>query len=92
MTPRQKLFRIAAEAGIDVDHTPRDEAGPATLNLWSPQGKVFASSDCHVDASIDALTDTGSIDWVSATAQLERIIGIGMKVCPDLPNCEHCNP
>lgn len=92
MTQKQKFFEFASQHGIDVDYTPRDEGGAAMLNLWAPCGKVFASSGCHVDSSIDSLTDSGSIEWKQAFAQLQKIIGFGLDECPDMPNCDSCNP
>ena len=92
MTPKQKFFATASKHCIHVEHEPRSITHPATVDLYSPDGKVFVGSGCHTDCSIQDLTDADSIDWPAALTSLERIIAIGFEDCPDGDACDYCHP
>lgn len=48
--------------------------------LWAPKGKVFASSGCHVDASLSGGSDR-VFDWTDIVTEVHSI-------CSELDNCE----
>jgi hypothetical protein len=75
------------ELGIDIDF----DAGGA-MDMWSPKGKVFIATSCHVCcAGYGAYTgDT----YTSALRSLRRDLNMGLTDC-DNPNlnedgCEYC--
>ena len=86
MTPKQKLFDLAEKHGIEVDFEPDIQ----WLQFWSPRGKLFCSSGCHIDAEAQNLTTEKSMDWPACLELLQQIIDSGFVDC-DEPNCETCN-
>lgn len=86
-----KLFtQLAEKHGLSVDYTTE---GGADMVLYAPQGKIFKSSTCHCDCSLNSLvTDSGvAMDWPKSMIALREIIACGVEDCPDLPDCEDCS-
>ena len=86
-----KFKALAEKHDLSVDYTT--EGGIADLVLWSPTGKIFKSSSCHCDCSLNSLvTDSGAaMDWPKSMIALREIIADGFDDCPDMPDCEDCN-
>jgi hypothetical protein len=85
------FFKIASQNDVEVEYEPKARTGePAIINIYSPIGKVFCTSGCHSDCSIQDLTDNGSVDWLKATESLKAILQLGFYDCLD-PDCDFCS-
>lgn len=100
----QAEFMALAEAhGIGVEYHPGGtsratafqgrERYAADFMLDAPHGKVFAANDCHCDGSLshDLDHDGTRTDWRRAIAGLRAVIALGLKDCPDRPECDQCD-
>ena len=69
--------------GLDADYMQDWQ-----ILLWSPKGKVFASSGCHVDASLSGVNDK-VFDWSGIVSEVHNICS-ELDECQE-ENCEVCN-
>lgn len=87
-----KFFQIAQNNSIDIEYNKGNTVCAADLTITAPRYKVFNSSGCHIDCSIQCATDSGlSIKWNDAIAELKEIILLGFSDCPDGTECDYCN-
>lgn len=96
------FFALAAAAGVEVSYTPGRARHPRTkepvaynLMLDAPAGKVFNSSDCHCDGSLNPWAEDGDAvqttpNWDDLAGFLRHIISAGFSDC-DEPECETCH-
>lgn len=84
---KQDVFDLCEKHGIEVDH---ETGAPAYLTLWAPPGRIFATSGCHVDCSVQS--EGGPMAWPRAYHEIEVIIGYGFPDCPEGASCDVCNP
>jgi hypothetical protein len=101
---KAKFMALAEAHGIEVEYHPGGISRPSPLQprepyaaeilLDAPQGKIFQSSGCHCDNSLchDLETYGTRTNWKDAIAGLAEIIKLGLTDCPDLPDCDICNP
>ncbi len=88
---KKQFFEIAEQHGIEVEYEPRSEIGqPAIVNIYSPRWKMFCTSGCHTDCSIQDLNDAGGMDWAVAVKSLKEVVGFGFDECTD-PECDNCS-
>lgn len=97
---KANFIALADAAGISVDYSagrashPRTgEPVPYELTLDAPAGKLFNTSDCHVDCSLMGQCDPVEItpDWNPLADALRGIVAAGFSDCAD-PNCDTCYP
>lgn len=89
---KSTFHKLAVKHGINVDYEPGNAFTAARLTLESPKGKVFNTSGCHIDCSIQCLTESGkSMVWPDAYRELESIVEHGFDDCPDGFDCDVCN-
>lgn len=80
---KKDFMAVAEAAGVAVDYTPggRDrwsgESYPFYIMLDAPEGKLFRSSGCHCDGSIQGDEGTTRTDWRRALSDLREILGHG---------------
>jgi len=87
----KKQFMIEADrAGLEVDFEP----DTPWLSVLAPQGKVFGSCGCHVDASFNNHTTPSgeAFDWKACLDELRHVVNLGFNECPDGEACETCHP
>lgn len=102
MSYKQKFADLATLHGVTFEYRPggtvrtgpnRGEKYAAEIMLDAPHGKIFNTTDCHCDGSLNhTVEDDGTrTDWPGAYAGLLAIVKDGFSDCPDRPNCEICN-
>lgn len=87
----KKQFMIEAQrAGLEVEFEP----DTPWLSVWSPSGKVFKASGCHVDSSFNSHTTPSgdAFNWKACVVELRHVLELGFDDCPDGEACEICHP
>lgn len=81
MTTKSKFFKMAEEAGCEVDYCKGD--GMVWLTVWAPDDQEFVSSSCACDSSFNQMTTAtgGAIDWKKACDALAAILAEGFQEC-----------
>ena len=97
---RAKFEALAEQHGIEVEYRPGGtiSRGPmmgekyaAEIMLDAPFKKLFRTSSCHCDGSLNhTLEEDGTrTDWKGSYEGLKKIIDYGFDDCED-PDCEIC--
>lgn len=92
----KKVFsEIASQHGIEFDYMAGGHKHPRTgdivnytLMLDAPKGRIFNTSGCHCEGSLNGLGGA-KIDWEQAIKALRYIIEDGFSDCED-EDCDVC--
>lgn len=92
---KKRFMAAAAKAGIEVEyrhgyiHPRTGEERGWEITLDAPAGKLFTTSQCHVDCSLQG--DGRTPIWADVLQGLYEIIDAGFEDCEDA-ECDVCHP